>query len=248
MSKRASLREAAIVAETVARGLELPAITAAMPALADAARIAFGAAACSVAVIDAATSELEYIAASGEGAAGIIGVRLPLTRGLASYSVIANETLAIDDVRADPRFASDIAERTGYVPRTMLVAPAAIGDRVLGVLSILDRTGPSGIAALELANRFATMLAGLIEVHGAAQTLATAIFEAAASAATATADRPDVAATLRALAREARADNDITQFAATLASLRNLGIAEQRLALRVLDEIIGYGTTRRTRR
>ena len=246
MSKRASLREAAIVAETVARGLELPAITAAMPALADAARIAFGAAACSVAVIDAATSELEYIAASGEGAAGIIGVRLPLTRGLASYSVIANETLAIDDVRADPRFASDIAERTGYVPRTMLVAPAAIGDRVLGVLSILDRTGPSGIAALELANRFATMLAGLIEVHGAAQTLATAIFEAAASAATA--DRPDVAATLRALAREARADNDITQFAATLASLRNLGIAEQRLALRVLDEIIGYGTTRRTRR
>ena len=43
------------------------------------------------------------------------------------------------DTRNDPRFASQIAAGTGYVPYTMLVVPLKQGGEAIGALSILDR-------------------------------------------------------------------------------------------------------------
>jgi len=39
--------------------------------------------------------------------------------------------LAVDDVTRDPRFAADVAARTGYVPRSLLVTP--IGHQAWGL-------------------------------------------------------------------------------------------------------------------
>ena len=102
-------------------------------------RALFGAAACSCALVDDEGSELTYVAADGEGAREILGVVLPIGRGIAGWAAMSGQPIAVRDVRADPRFARDVAESTRYIPTALLAAPMfdAQGE-VLGVLSVLD--------------------------------------------------------------------------------------------------------------
>lgn len=104
-------------------------------------RVLFGAAACSVALVDEAGDHLVYTAASGEGSEAIVGVVLPVGRGIAGWSAMSGQSIAVADVRTDPRFARDVAEATSYVPSSLMAAPLFHPDgEVLGVLSVLDAT------------------------------------------------------------------------------------------------------------
>ena len=105
----------------------------------DAARRAFGAAACSIALLDEGAGELVFVAAAGAGAEAIVGDRFPADAGISGWVVTAQQPLSVDEVAADPRFASDVASRSGYVPRTIMAAPLLRGERALGVLAVLDR-------------------------------------------------------------------------------------------------------------
>ncbi|MFM7064650.1 MAG: GAF domain-containing protein [Actinomycetes bacterium] len=100
-----------------------------------------GAAACSVAVLDDAA--LRYLAADGEGAAEIVGTRLDGGRGVAGFVVAAAQSVYLDEVAADPRFARDVAESTGYVPTGILAVPVVGDEGILGVLTVLDPTDRS---------------------------------------------------------------------------------------------------------
>jgi signal transduction protein with GAF and PtsI domain len=99
----------------------------------------FEAAACSIALIDQASGELVYEAAWGAGAAEVVGLRLPPGAGLAGTVVASGEGVAVPECRKDPRFASQVAAKTGYVPYTMLVTPLVREGRTIGTLSLLDR-------------------------------------------------------------------------------------------------------------
>lgn len=96
------------------------------------------AAACSCALVTD-DGGLEYVAADGEGSGEIIGVRLPAGRGVAGWAVTSGQALGVREVRADPRFAREVAESTGYVPDDLLAAPFFGADgAVRGVLTVLD--------------------------------------------------------------------------------------------------------------
>lgn len=98
----------------------------------------FGAVACSVALVEG--EELHYVAAAGATAAAVTGLRLELGRGIAGYVAVAGEALEVDGVMSDPRFARDVAEDIGYLPRAILAAPLVTPEgEVVGVLSVLDR-------------------------------------------------------------------------------------------------------------
>jgi signal transduction protein with GAF and PtsI domain len=113
----------------------VPALTESTAAI----RMLFGAAACSVALVDQVGDHLVYTAASGEGSDAIVGVVLPVGRGIAGWSAMSGQPIAIADVRDDPRFARDVAEATSYVPSSLMAAPLFRPDgEVLGVLSVLD--------------------------------------------------------------------------------------------------------------
>jgi len=99
----------------------------------------FGAAAASICLVDETTSELVYQSAWGAGAREIVGVRLPPGTGIAGKVVQGGAAEAVPDCRTDPRWASRIAEGTGYVPYTMLVVPLLRAERPIGALTILDR-------------------------------------------------------------------------------------------------------------
>jgi predicted Ser/Thr protein kinase len=124
----------------------------------------FDAAAASIALVDRATSEVVYEAAWGSGAEEVVGVRLEPGRGLAGSVADSGEGIAIPDCRRDARFAEAIAQKTGYVPHTMLVVPLERGGEVVGVLSILDRRdgGAYGPVDLPKAHMFAELAAAAI--------------------------------------------------------------------------------------
>jgi hypothetical protein len=118
----------------------------------------FGAAAASIAFLTG--EELVYESAWGAGAEEIVGVRLARGKGIAAHVVASGRPEAVARCRDDPRFAREIAARTGYVPNTMLVLPLGPSERPFGVLQILDRLdgeafGPGdvdrGMAFVELA-------------------------------------------------------------------------------------------------
>lgn len=127
----------------------------------DTARAIFRAQAASVFLLDAETDELVFEAVSGEGEESLVGRRFPSSTGIAGWVLVTGQSLVLDDVTADPRFASQAAQSTGYVPKAIMAVPLESGDRTLGVLEVLDR--PSGerftMAESDLLGMFAAQAA-----------------------------------------------------------------------------------------
>jgi GAF domain-containing protein len=108
----------------------------------DVARAIFRARAASVFLLDAGADELVFEAVSGEGEESLVSRRFPSSTGIAGWVLVTGQSLVLDDVTADSRFASQAAESTGYVPKAIMAVPLVSGERTLGVLEVLDR--PSG--------------------------------------------------------------------------------------------------------
>jgi len=126
----------------------------------------FGAAACSIALVDETTGELVYQAAWGAGAREVVGIRLPPRTGIAGDVVASGVAEAVPDCRVDPRFAARIASGTGYVPYTQLVVPLMRAGRAIGALAILDRRdgNPYRNEDLEPAALFADLAVKALDV------------------------------------------------------------------------------------
>jgi GAF domain-containing protein len=240
------LRQLAETAADAGALLAPAGVTDALAATADAARAAFDAAACSIVVVDEPAGEIVWRASAGAGAQEATGMRLPITEGITGYVANAGTALVVDDVSRDPRFARAAAERTGYVPTTMLVVPLLGDERVLGALSILDRA-PGRIAtseALDLAARFAAVAAALVPVESGLADLGTLLLRAAADAA----DDADLVAALRRAARTASGpDAELLAAVALLAELRRAGPAERDAAIAALEAVLGLSRARRRR-
>ena len=109
-----------------------------VPSLA-AIRSLFGAAACSCALVTDSEDALTFVAADGQGAAEIVGVDLPIGRGIAGWAVMSGQPIAVRDVQSDARFARDVAEATNFVPTSVLAAPLHdLEGEALGVIEVLD--------------------------------------------------------------------------------------------------------------
>lgn len=214
--------------------------------LTETARRLFGAAACSLALLSEDESELLYTVAVGEGARDVTGMRMPASQGIAGWVVQSGQPIAISDAAADPRFALDQAERTGYVPQTILAVPVETPQRMLGVITLLDRDprrpgADQDMALLALfADQAALALAAVERFSAMGRVLLDALAEAAAG--------EDLVRALRqAAARRPAADEDLAALAATFASLARRGAAERRLALAVLRDIGDYAERRPSR-
>ena len=136
-----------------------------------AVRELFDAAACSCARATSDGSALTFVAADGVGAAEVIGVEVPVGRGLVGWAAMSGQPVAVRDVRTDARFAQDIAESTGYVPTVVFAAPFFDqGGEVLGVLEILDPgIDTSGDWPLAVLGTLASQLAAVVSEGGASE-------------------------------------------------------------------------------
>jgi len=118
--------------------------------VADAARAALDARAASIALVDQRTGDLVFEAVAGGGGPELLGASFRADEGIAGHVVQSGVALIVDDLSRDPRFAHDIAVETGYEPDALAAAPIRRGDRVVGVLSVLDpgEPPPRGTAAV----------------------------------------------------------------------------------------------------
>jgi GAF domain-containing protein len=124
-------------------------------------RAIFGAKACSIMRFDADADELVFEAVAGEGEDTLVGRRIPSRTGIAGWVLASQEPIAIEDVVADPRFARDVAESTGFVPTGLTVFPLLHEEQALGVINVLDRgaAGSVGLADLDVLGRLAQLAA-----------------------------------------------------------------------------------------
>ena len=119
-------------------------------AIVQVARAIFGARASSILLLDEESEELVFEAVVGEGEESLLGMRFPADHGIAGWVLATRTPLVIEDVRQDPRFASDVAEGTGYVPSGLMAAPLLHEEEILGVLEVLDRPEQSHFSLQEM--------------------------------------------------------------------------------------------------
>ena len=137
----------------------------------DVARAIFGARASSIFLLDEETDELVFEAASGLGSAELVGSRFPSGTGIAGWVLATRQPLVLEDVSKDPRFARDLAEATGYVPRGLMAVPLLHEERALGVLEVLDRPDRAGspLEEMDLLGLFAGQAAIALDLLQAAR-------------------------------------------------------------------------------
>jgi GAF domain-containing protein len=137
-----------------------------LAAIVEVARSIFGAKASSILLLDEDTEELVFEAVVGEGEGELLGVRFPAGHGIAGWVLATRTPLVIEDVRSDPRFATDVAEGTGYVPSGLMAAPLLHEERALGVLEVLDRPEQSAfsLAEMDLLGLFANQAAIAVDL------------------------------------------------------------------------------------
>jgi len=207
--------------------------------LTETARRLFGAAACSLALLSEDESELLYTIAAGEGADDVTGLRIPTSQGIAGWVVQSGQPIAISDLANDPRFSRELAEQTGYVPQTILAVPVETPQRMLGVISLLDRDArrPGAEQDMALLSLFADQAALALASVAGFNVLGRVLLAALADAAS---GNDLVLALRRAVDGLSTADTDLAALAATFAALARRGAAERRLALAVLRDIGEY--------
>lgn len=132
-----------------------------LQSIVEAARAIFSARASSIFLHDEETDELVFEAAAGEGGGDVIGMRIPSGTGIAGWVLVTRQPLVLNDLAGDPRFARDVAEKTGYVPSALMAVPLLYEERALGVLQVLDRQEDerSALAEMELLGLFANQAA-----------------------------------------------------------------------------------------
>jgi GAF domain-containing protein len=244
MSEQDPLERLAALADELGPALVPPGHDELLKSIAETARSLFGAAACSIALLDDPDAEepsLTFRVAVGRGAEAVLDLAIPATQGIAGFVLHSGQPLVVDDVRGDPRFAGDVAGHTGYVPTTIVASPLETDRGTIGVLEVLDPDGSSIATSrgMELLGHFATLAALSLEGAGVFQSLGRTLFGVAAVAAEGRA--PDLAEALRTATRGARkTDRDLAELAAIFVELRRLGPAEREAATKLLLTFLRY--------
>jgi GAF domain-containing protein len=166
-----------------ARRLEAGGTQALLRSIVDATVSLFQAEAASIALYDAPTDRLVFRIASGEQGQGVVGVSIPTSQGIAGFVYSTGQSLAISDVRQDPRFGRDVAESTGYVPRSLIAVPLVDDHGTIGVLEVLDKRNEAtfSLQDVELAGVFARQAAIAISASRVERDVATLLSSAAAT-------------------------------------------------------------------
>jgi len=209
--------------------------------VAAAARL-FGSAAASILLVNEEEGVLEFKVAHGAADRDLVGTRIPLDHGIAGYVAMTGQPIAISSVEQDPRFNRDFAQTTGYVPRSILATPLVVGDRVIGVMEVLDKiAAPSfGIQDMELLALFAQQAALAIDQSQGIARLGEALVASLKRLAQSDSEEPSAALTEALEATPLGPQNELLEVADLLRDFGRLGDEERRLCLSILSAFGAY--------
>ncbi len=211
-----------------------------LQSIVDAAARIFGAAAASIALVNEREQMLEFKVAYGAGQEGLVGMRVPLDRGIAGYVAMSGQPIAISDVQQDVRFNQDFARSTGYVPKSILATPLLSGERVIGVMEVLDKIdAPSfGLQDMDLLGIFAGQAAIAIHQSQQVEHLNRALVQGLRGLV-------EPGSALDGALASAQPDGGLLALAEAFRQVGSLGEAEQRACLQVLEAFAGLARSRK---
>ena len=214
----------------------------ALRAIADAAAAALHVTAASIALHDPVANRLVFRAAAGPQGEGVLGLSVAPNEGIAGYAFATGQPLAIADVQTDPRFERGTAERTGYVPRSLLAVPLVDDEGIIGVMEWLDRLDglPFELADLEVATRVATAAVATARATGLDRQAGRLLRQALA---TVTPDEGSIEAVVTQVSETLARDDPLWRLADRIAQLRAADPDDVELAVDWLDALLA-----RTRR
>jgi GAF domain-containing protein len=115
-------------------------------------------------LLDETSGELTAEIATGESGQAVAKQRVPAGSGVAGWVVAHAEPAIVDDPRNDPRFYSEIDERTGFETRNMLAVPMRTKERVIGAIEVINRrSGSFAERDLQVASALANQAAIAID-------------------------------------------------------------------------------------
>ena len=163
--------------------------------------------------------------------------------GIAGYVFSTGQPIAVADVEADPRFERTTAERTGYVPRTLLAVPLVDGVEMIGVLELLDRRDgmPFDLTDVEAATRMAaamTAVARASRVDREAQELLRTVLTSIAQVEGVSLDRHAVEILVADVIERLTADDPVWRLADRIGRLRAADPDDVELAVDWLDVLL----------
>lgn len=238
-SLAAQLQELLLAIQATGRALLPSSNDELLQTIVEAAAKIFGAAAASIALVDERAGQIVFRVAYGAGSENVVGMRIGLDQGVAGYVANTGQPIAISNVQSDKRFARDTAEKTGYVPKSILAMPLIVDDRVIGVMEVLDKiSAPSfGMQDMELLGMFARQAAIAIHQSEHLDELNHALVENLRALVS-----PEAAVDIqRAMASDDEARHeDVMEIARVFQEIAALGERERALALKVLQAFGEY--------
>jgi GAF domain-containing protein len=237
-----SLRRLVRAVETSGRAILPVSNEELLQTIVEAAARLFGAAAASIALVDEPAQEIVFRVAYGAGRDEVIGMRIPLDQGIAGYVVNTGQPLAISNVQQDTRFARSAAEKTGYVPRSILAMPLLSGDRVIGVIEVLDKIQAAsfGMQDMELLGLFARQAAMAIHASQQFEHVGTSLIQGIRELV----GDEDKVVLADALHDDHPAETDLTELADLFNLISQLGDAERTMGLDILRALAEYARTK----
>jgi GAF domain-containing protein len=208
-----------------------------------AARI-FGAAAASILLVNEEEQVLEFKVAYSPSDSGLIGTKFPLDKGIAGYVVMTGQPIATSNVNQDARFDRDFAKSTGYVPNSILATPLRSGDRIIGVMEVLDKIDAAsfGVQDMELMGMFAQQAALAIDQSQQIENIERALVLGLKRLVNADAPQAstELLSTLEASLDENSRVPDLLELADLFNELSALGEAERKACIQVLNVFAEY--------
>jgi PAS domain S-box-containing protein len=95
--------------------------------------------AASIILLDEATDQLWFAAASGEGAEFIRSVRLSLGQGIAGWVAEHGEPVIVPDVSKDTRWFKGFDKGSGVATRSILCVPLSAAGRIIGAVEVMNK-------------------------------------------------------------------------------------------------------------
>ena len=197
--------------------------------------------AASLFLLDEETEELVFVVTLGAKADEVKQFRVPVGHGIAGYVASTGQPIAIADASQDPRFAREIGEAIDYVPNTILCVPLYLGDRLIGVLELMDKAGGAHFSASDMAvlGRFANLAAITFDetrlTHDIRGLFRSLILEGAKGVSTV-----EAALGFADRAAEHQENEDTIRMAALVLEISRQGDDGRRLALEVLTSLANY--------
>jgi transcriptional regulator with GAF, ATPase, and Fis domain len=236
--------------EASARAVSPKPKDALLQSIVDAAGHIFGAAAASILLVNEQEGLLEFKVAYGASDHDLVGTKFPLDKGIAGYVVMTGQPMAISNVRQDARFNQDFAKSTGYVPTSILATPLLAGERVIGVMEVLDKLEAASFNMQDMgllglfANQAALAIEGSQQMDQIRNTLVLGLKRMVS--ADSSQPLPDLMKALQENLADRQETSDLLALADAFNEISALGEPERRACLQILKTFAEY--RRSTRR